>query len=140
MVSESLSLVSPCYNEKGNIRRFVMDWHKELSSRLKDFEIIVVDDCSTDETPEILAELSRTIPQLVVIRNVKNSRHGASLINGFRRAKKDFILWTDSDYSHYPKDIWKLWELRKDYDAVWGFGSPLTGIQSFEYSLRWATC
>lgn len=116
----SLSLISPCYNEADTIEVFVADWYRELDQRLDDFELIIVDDCSTDASPEILAGLCRRFPRLAVITNRQNLKYGATVLRGIRQAHGEFVIWTDSDYSHRPADFWKLWRHRTDYDGVWG--------------------
>ncbi len=116
----SLSLVVPCYNEEDNIQRFTCDWHAELSRHLDDFEIIIVNDASTDSTSQILRKLKGQFSQVVVLNNEKNKRYGETVFKGLKYASKDYVMWADADYSHYPKDIWKLWKYRDDYDAIWG--------------------
>lgn len=119
----SLSLVTPCYNEEKNIRRFIEDWYAELSKKLDDFEIIIVNDCSTDSTPLILHDLAKKFPRLVVINNENNLKYGGTIVRGIKQSSKKYVIWADSDYSHYPADFWKLWEHRENYDAVWGVRS-----------------
>lgn len=116
----SLSIVVPCYNEEDNIQRFVKDWHTELSQKLDDFEMIIVNDCSTDSTPQMLAEIERKYPHVIVLHNEKNQKYGETMIKGVKHASKEYVIWVDSDYSHCPADLWKLWEYRKKYNAVWG--------------------
>ena len=116
----SLSLIVPCYNEEENIRKFTEDWYAELSRKLDDFEIIIVNDCSTDSTPQILKELAEKFPRVIVLTNEKNKKYGETIILGIKYATKDYVIWADSDYSHYPEDIWKLWRYRNDYDTIWG--------------------
>lgn len=116
----SLSLISPCYNEEKCIERFIQDWHAELDKGVGDFEIIIIDDASSDSTPQLLDKLKKRFIRLVVLNNARNLKYGGSLFRGIRQASKEYCLWTDSDYSHYPSDFWKLWSHRQDFDAVWG--------------------
>ncbi|MFH1982548.1 MAG: glycosyltransferase family 2 protein [Pseudomonadota bacterium] len=116
----TLSLISPCYNESDNIRDFVEDWHRELAARIDDFEIIIVDDCSTDATPDLLKALQAKYPRLEVLTNATNRRYGAAVMRGLRHAAGQYVIWTDSDYSHRPSDFWKLWRRREAFDGVWG--------------------
>ncbi len=115
-----LTLISPCFNEAENLHSFVENWYQELALGLDDFEMIIVDDCSNDSSPEILAELALKLPRLKVLTNRKNLKYGATITRGIRQARGDFIIWTDSDYSHKPADFWKLWKHRQAHDAVWG--------------------
>ncbi len=121
----SLSIIVPCFNEEENIESFLSDWYSELSLKIDDFEIIIIDDCSTDSSPQILKELVDEYPKLIVLRNEENKKYGHTIIRGIKRASKDYIFWTDSDYSHYPTDFWKLWDYHENYDAVWGIRSVM---------------
>lgn len=148
--------MTPCYNEEKNIHRFIEDWHAELSRRLDNFEIIIVNDCSTDSTPQILKDLSEKFSRLIILNNEKNMKYGETIIRGIKHSSKKYVIWTDSDYSHYPHDFWKLWEHRENYDTVWGIrgitqrdniersiftaGNILLSLILFQYFLKDPNC
>ena len=75
-MNKKISIVTPTFNEEDNIELFLRDWHSELDLRIDDFEIIVIDDCSTDSTPQILSVLKEKYPNLMVLRNNENKKYG----------------------------------------------------------------
>lgn len=115
-----ITLVMPAYNEAELIEDTVRTWHQEVLSKIPGSEMIVVDDCSTDSTGEILDRLAAEIPPLRVVRTPRNSGHGPALRLGFRHVTQDYVFQTDSDQQHLPSDFWRLWEARDDADFVFG--------------------
>ncbi len=94
-----LSLVMPAYNEEANIERVILEHVRvvtEMSSVLPPWEIVCVDDGSTDSTAEILARLALQIPQLRVIRQENQGIFGA-VTRAYREASGNFIYSTASD-------------------------------------------
>ncbi len=101
----SVSVVVPAYNEEEYVVRTVRSLEKVLSSIVSDFEIIVVNDKSTDTTASILQELQKSRPHLTVVNNRRNMGLGATLRAGFARARCDVIFYVDADM---PFDFWDL--------------------------------
>jgi glycosyltransferase involved in cell wall biosynthesis len=96
-----LSIVMPCYNEAATVREIV-----EKVLRLPfALEVVVVDDCSKDETPAILAELSRAYPNVRVIRHAKNQGKTAALKTGFAATRGDIVIIQDADLEYDPDDL-----------------------------------
>jgi glycosyltransferase involved in cell wall biosynthesis len=116
--------VIPVYNEAANITPIVEQVSDVLSdlSSLEDFEIIVVDDGSTDEGPEKLEALAGTYPFLRVITFRKNFGKSAALMAGFDLAKGDAVITLDGDRQDDPTEIPRfLEELDMGYDLVSGW-------------------
>jgi len=86
-----LSITIPCFNEQDNIKRVVTEVHDHFPHA----QIIVVDDASTDSTPQILESIK--LKHLTVLTNEKNMGHGYSVIRALRFAKGDYILYIDAD-------------------------------------------
>lgn len=108
--SHSLSIFFPCYNDKGTIAKLVRN-AKETAERLTDdFEIIVIDDCSTDGSRELLKELEQQVPQLLLIFHEKNKGYGAVLQSGFGAARKELVFYTDGDGQYDVRELSYLWE------------------------------
>lgn len=100
-MSPGITLVVPAYNEEGGIEGVV----RRLSALTWDepFELLVVNDGSSDRTSEILTELQAEFPGLHVINHGMNRGYGASLQTGFKAAEHDVIVITDADGT-YPED------------------------------------
>ncbi len=75
-----------------------------------DYEIVIVDDCSSDATPQVLADLQTRLPQLRVLRHLKNAGQSAALRNGVRHARGAWIATLDGDAQNVPADIPRLWD------------------------------
>lgn len=101
----SISLVIPVYNEEENIERTIRVACEVLDKTGSDYELILVDDASTDETPQILERLAKTNLKLRVIRHPENQNLGGALRTGFSKAEKDFVVYSDADLPFDFHDI-----------------------------------
>jgi dolichol-phosphate mannosyltransferase len=86
----NLSVVVPAHNESGNLPDLIAEIVAALQAR-DDYEIVIVDDCSSDESPQVLASLQTQLPQLRVLRHLKNAGQSAALRNGVRHARGTWI-------------------------------------------------
>ena len=118
MANPDFSVIVPCYNEEGAI----LDTVRTLRAKLKErnYELIVVDDGSTDTTPERLREEAGTDTTLRVIRHSSNRGYGAALKTGIRRAKSELIVITDADGTYPNERIPELVDMAVDADMVVG--------------------
>ncbi len=125
-----LSVVIPVYNEKETILRVIA----RIAALPLSTEIIVVDDCSTDGTRELLARLV-SIPDLRIYLQSPNQGKGAALRTGFQHCTGDFVLIQDADLEYDPRDIPGLLEplLLDQADAV--YGSRFLGDEPQDKSL-----
>ncbi len=117
-----ISIVVPFYNEEDNIREF----YKKLTFVLKDlgvtYELIFIDDGSTDKTHDILMGLFESDETVEVIILRKNFGQTAALQAGFDHVKGEIIISMDGDLQHDPEDIPKLLAPMKDgFDIVSGW-------------------
>lgn len=121
-MSDFLSIIIPAYNEEENVHAVVHEALETLQHLSDRFEIIVVDDCSTDQTWSKLQELILTIPQLRIIRNTKNKGcHPSSLI-GYQAAEGDYQYFIPADRQIPAKEIEKFLEKAKSgYDVVYSW-------------------
>ena len=101
----SLSIFFPAYNDGGTIASLVIRAVQVASRLTPDFEVIVVNDGSSDATAEIADELSRTYPQVRVIHHAKNRGYGGALRSGFAAATKDLVFYTDGDGQYDPSEL-----------------------------------
>lgn len=121
ITSASLSLVLPAYNEEHVIATTVELAVKALEERANDFEIIVVNDGSTDRTGAILATLSANDGRIRVVTHSHNQGYGATLVDGFDAARKDLTFFMDSDGQFAIQDLDRLLPFVHSYDAVIGY-------------------
>lgn len=116
MESKPVSLVIPAFNEEKAIEgslNNILDFMKEHFS---DFEIIVVNDASTDKTAQIVSN----IKEVAIVSHPYNKGNGASVRTGIRNAKKEFVVMMDADGQHDISDIVKIVENLGTYDCVVG--------------------
>lgn len=115
-----LSIVMPAHNEGANIDATVDEWYRGVVDRIDAAELIIVDDCSTDDTADRLAALAGGLPHLRVLRTPANAGHGPAVRFGLDRCRGEFVFQTDSDRQYAPEDFWTLWARRDDVDFVFG--------------------
>jgi glycosyltransferase involved in cell wall biosynthesis len=117
-----LSVVIPAYNEEENIPILYEKLKKVLDSLGEDYEIIFVDDGSTDGTYQRLKQLAEKDSRLKVIRFKRNYGQTAAMSAGFEHAKGDVIITLDADLQNDPEDIPILLEkLKEGYHVVSGW-------------------
>ncbi len=118
-----LSLIIPCYNEQENIPTLLQRVEAALSKIGKPFEVIAIDDGSTDSTPAVLAEAMAKLPWLRVIRMAKNGGQSAAFEAGFEAARGDFIATIDADLQNDPEEIPRLLAMLEEHkvDLVTGW-------------------
>ena len=118
----SVSMFFPAYNDGDTIASLVIRAVQTVSQLTPDFEVIVVNDGSTDSTRDVADELARTYPQVRVIHHAKNRGYGGALRTGFAAAKKDLIAYTDGDAQYDPGELAVLWRhLTPSVDVVTGY-------------------
>ena len=103
-----LSIVIPAYNEEKRIGTSLIKISSYLKKRYHDFEIIVIDDGSNDDTLNLLTEFSQKIPNLIVLKNESNQGKGFSVKKGVLKSRGEIILFTDADMSTPIEEIDKL--------------------------------
>lgn len=118
----SISAIFPAYNDGGTIASMVLAARISLGRYSADYEIIVVNDGSSDYTADVLNELAQHIPELTVVHHESNQGYGATLRHGFRLARKEWIFYTDGDAQYNPLEMGFLVDaLRPGIDVVNGY-------------------
>jgi len=102
-----ISIVIPSYNESKRLKRFLPEVISFCTNSKRQYEIIVIDDGSSDGTYEIALSFKSDYPKLDVIRNLKNIGKGYAVKRGILRAKGDICVFFDADGSTKPDEIEK---------------------------------
>ncbi len=121
MFNKAISIFAPAYNEQDNIEKFVITVNEYLIKNFNDYEIIIINDGSSDKTKKILKKLSKTNKNLKVINHEKNKGYGEAIKDGLRESSKDLIFFTDSDLQFNICELNSFLPSIKKYDAVIGF-------------------
>ncbi|MBK7494388.1 MAG: glycosyltransferase family 2 protein [Candidatus Omnitrophica bacterium] len=94
---KSLTVFFPAHNEVENIGQLVEKTNNVLSGIVPDYEILVINDGSTDGTRELLDNLVQKVPRLRPIHHEVNQGYGGAVRTGFRNASKDLVFFSDGD-------------------------------------------
>jgi glycosyltransferase involved in cell wall biosynthesis len=133
-----MSLVIPMYNEELNIEHAIATAVEALEKYTDDYEIVVVDDASTDRSPELVATLARQNPAVRVVRHEYNRKLGGSLKSGFAAATKELVLYMDADLPFDPDEIGRamraMWVTGADMIAGYRLDRTVEGFRRTVYS------
>jgi glycosyltransferase involved in cell wall biosynthesis len=150
---DRLSFLFPMWNEEPMIRRTVAAAHEAGTHLVADgaadsYEIVVVDDASTDGTGKIADDLADADPRVVVVHHSENRKLGGAIKSGFAAASGDVLLYTDADLPCDLSETAKALRLMRLYEAdlvsAYRFDRTAEGVQramySFAYNhlVRWA--
>ncbi len=101
----SISACFPAYNDEATIGELVIGVRDVLLEITDDFEIVVVNDCSPDNTAEVLARVAREVPQLRITTHERNRGYGGALMSAFQTASKEAIFYTDGDGQYDVREL-----------------------------------
>jgi glycosyltransferase involved in cell wall biosynthesis len=127
-----ISVVLPCFNEVDNLEPLIAELQSVLGRVGRPFEVVYVDDCSTDGTTERLRDLCGRLPFLRLVRHRANFGESAGTLTGFEAARGDTIITMDADMQNDPADIPMLLEALKGADCVAG----VRGTRNDSFSKR----
>jgi dolichol-phosphate mannosyltransferase len=145
-----LSVVVPAKNEAASLPQLVDEiaqalrplcerrGHGAASPRLDGFEIVIVDDGSTDDTLMVLRRMAADYPELCPVRLSQNVGQSAATAAGFRAARGDWVATLDADLQNTPADLATLWEALPGHDAALGWRSKREDVWSKRFISRWA--
>lgn len=118
-----ISVIIPTYNEEGNVELLCNELKTVLSSLKLNFEIIFIDDCSTDTTNQRLLALHTNDPTVKIIKFRKNFGQSAAMKAGFEHSQGRYIISMDADLQNDPLDIPPMIEKieKENFDVVCGW-------------------
>ncbi len=120
-MNKKLSLVVPVYFEEEVISRFIFEVTEELNVLKSNYEIVFIDDGSTDKTVDIIKEHAKSNLNIKLIELSYNHGKQAALTAGITYASGDYLLYMDPDLQDPPKEISRfLIEINKGFDLVFG--------------------
>jgi glycosyltransferase involved in cell wall biosynthesis len=127
-MSRSVSCTILCYNEQETLERAVEDVRAGLAAfGDREFEILVVDDGSTDRSVEIALDLERRIPEVSLIRHPRNMGPGSAILTGIRNSRNDVVCFHAADQQLRFSEVASFIPLLDDHDIVIGSRSGRPG-------------
>jgi glycosyltransferase involved in cell wall biosynthesis len=114
----SISVFFPCYNEQENVGKTADNAIAVLENLDTDFEVIIVDDGSSDDTGRIADEIADRDDRVKVVHHGRNLGYGAALQSGFNAATKELVFYTDADGQFDIGEMPSLLELIEQHDIV----------------------
>ncbi len=133
---EPVSIVIPVYNEKESILELLEGVNRSMEESGIPYEVIVVNDASTDRTAEIVRGSKLRVE---LIEHLRNRGYGASLKTGIKNAKYDYVVTIDADGTYHYQDIKKLLEEAEGNDMVVGARTGLhVSIPPLRRPAKWA--
>lgn len=129
--SEKLSVIIPAYNEGSRIVNSLKETQKILNNLRKDYEIIVVNDGSKDDTFD--KALRVNLEKIKVLNHDQNYGKGNAIKYGFNFVKGDLVFFLDADLDLHPRQIFTLLEYMKNYDADVVIGSKRHSLSKLDY-------
>jgi dolichol-phosphate mannosyltransferase len=115
-----LSFVIPCYNEQDNLRALVQAIRDSADPLKRPYEIVITDDCSKDNSWNVLKELAAADPRVRALRFAYNCGQSAAMWAGMKAAQGKIIVTLDADLQNDPQDLAKLMEGVKNFDCATG--------------------
>ena len=120
----SISLVLPAYNEAENIEPMVAEAVPALEANAEDYEIIVVDDGSADDTAAVTRRVMEGNPHVRLVQHEVNKGFGAAVFSGFVNAEKDWIFYTDADRQFVLSELERFVPFMDEADLIAGYRAP----------------
>jgi glycosyltransferase involved in cell wall biosynthesis len=134
-----VSIVLPTYNEVGHVAQELERIRRSMDASTYSWEIVLVDDCSTDGTRELLRERCGTDPRLRLIEHRRNLGSGGARRTGTRAAKGEVVVWTDVDMTYPNDEIPALVDALEGYDQVVGARTSEEGTKkALRVPAKWA--
>ncbi len=118
---KELSYFCPAYNEEENLEKHIENVRPVLEEIAEKYELLIVDNGSTDKTGEIADELAKKYSFIRVIHHESNRDYGGALKSGFENCRYEFICYNDSDLQYDFSEVKPMIPFLKDHGVVIGF-------------------
>jgi glycosyltransferase involved in cell wall biosynthesis len=132
----SVSFFCPAYNDEKNLPDLIPNVYNFLVENSEKFEIIIIDDGAPDKTGEVAESLAKKFPNTGVIHHSKNKGYTATLKEGFKTGKYDYIMYTDGDNQYNVSDFKPYLYLLEDNDVIAGY-SIKKAVSNFRRFQSW---
>lgn len=117
-------MVLPAYNEAENIEAMVAEAVPALEANADDWEIVVVDDGSADETAAVTRRVAEREPRVRLVQHAVNQGFGSAVLTGFTSATKDWIFYTDADRQFVLAELERFVPHMENADLIAGYRAP----------------
>jgi glycosyltransferase involved in cell wall biosynthesis len=114
-----IAVLMPIHNEAETIEQSVTEFYDEVNPKMP-LELVLSEDGSTDDTENVIERMSEKIP-LKAVLSTSRKGYAGGIKDGLKLVTSKYVLITDSDGQHDPRDFWKIWNLRSKYDIVSGW-------------------
>ena len=114
-----IAVLMPIHNEAETIEQCVAEFYNVVSPKMP-LELVLSEDGSIDDTENVIERLSEKIP-LKALLSTSRKGYAGGIKDGLKLVTAEYVLITDSDGQHDPRDFWKIWNLRSKYDIVSGW-------------------
>jgi dolichol-phosphate mannosyltransferase len=120
MTTPELSVVIPCHNESENLRPLLAAIHAAVDPSGVDYEVVITDDCSMDDSWRVLQEMAASDPRLRGQRFKFNCGESAASWAGMQAARGRYIATLDADLQNDPRDLPAMLKALREFDCVCG--------------------
>lgn len=136
----SLSVVLPAHNEEENIETTVNQCVSYLDQNVRSYEVIVVNDGSSDNTRSIVEKLNSDNSSVILVNHEVNRGYGGALLSGFEKASLDYIFFMDSDGQFDINDLDRMLPSVNDKDILIGYredraDSAIRSLNAWMYAM-----
>jgi len=130
-----ISIIIPAYNEEMNLQNTLHNLENAIIFFKIKYEIIIVDDCSTDKTSKVIEDISKNFKNIISIRNKENLGFGSSFKNGLAIAKGDWIMMLQGDNAWDSVNLKKIFTLYDEKSLLIQINTKMLSERGF---FRWS--